>query len=389
MTVVYLYNYNNNINSGVTKKVLNQVIYLNENGLKCVLLLIGGDEQNIPDCIFIRHYPIRIKRIQHNHYIYGFIRQLVAFYCVKSMIETLNDDDILYLRYSPPLFVTPFDFMKKRKCKIIFEYNSIVRDEAKLGKSIFPYLRDIFFGRSFRKRTDAIIGVTDQITQSQLEYLGGKSMPHITIGNGINAGLLPQRNPPLFDEFTLNLLCVANVSLWHGLDRLLHGISIYLGTLNVILHIVGDGEELPHLQKLAGDLGISDQVVFHGFVTGEPLDALFDLCHIAVGSLGIHRKGLTQTSELKGREYCARGIPYIIACADPDFPADFPYILHIPADESPIDIDQIAAFTKKAFSDPDHSERMRHYAVEYLDWSVKMKKLKDFIEVLTSVASTI
>jgi hypothetical protein len=47
-------------------------------------------------------------------------------------------------------------------------------------------------------------------------------------------------------------------------------------------------------------LGISDRVVFHGFTTGKALDALFDRCHIAVGSLGIHRKGLTQTSELNG-----------------------------------------------------------------------------------------
>ena len=381
MTLIYIYNYDN-LDSGVTKKILNQVIYLNENGLKSILLLIGGEEENMPIYPFIKYYPIKNKNIINNRYIYRFMRQLVAFYCVRSMIETLNNDDILYLRYSPPLFITPFDFMKKRKCKIIFEYNSIVRDEAKLGKSIFPYLRDIFFGRSFRKRTDAIIGVTDQITQSQLEYLGGKSMPHITIGNGINAGLLPQRNPPLFDEFTLNLLCVANVSLWHGLDRLLHGISIYLGTRNVILHIVGDGEELPHLQKLAGDLGIRDQVVFHGFLTGEPLNALFDLCHIAVGSLGIHRKGLIQTSELKGREYCARGIPYIIVCTDPDFPVDFPYILRLPADESSIDIDQVAAFTKTVFADPDHSEKMHHYAEEYLDWSVKMKKLKGFLEML-------
>jgi len=43
------------------------------------------------------------------------------------------------------------------------------------------------------------------------------------------------------------LLCVANVSRWHGLDRLLRGIAAYGGMPNVILHIAGDGAELPHL----------------------------------------------------------------------------------------------------------------------------------------------
>ncbi len=123
-------------------------------------------------------------------------------------------------------------------------------------------------------------------------------------------------------------------------------------------------------------------MVFHGFLTGEALDALFDQCHVAVGSLGIHRKGLTQTSELKGREYCARGIPYIIACADPDFSSDFPYICYLPADESAVDVEQVLAFAREVGANPNHPQEMRRYAEEHLDWSVKMKKLKDFLEML-------
>jgi glycosyltransferase involved in cell wall biosynthesis len=206
--------------------------------------------------------------------------------------------------------------------------------------------------------------------------------PHITIGNGFDVASVPARQPPAYTGDDLHLLCVANVSRWHGLDRLFRGLATYNETPKVILHIAGDGAELPHLQQLTDELGISDRVVFHGFITGEALDALFDQCHLAVGSLGNHRKGLTQTSELKGREYCARGIPYITACGDPDFPADFPYILHLPPDESPIKIDQVLAFAKEVCADPDHPQRMRRYAEEHLDWSVKMKKLKDFLEAL-------
>ena len=144
----------------------------------------------------------------------------------------------------------------------------------------------------------------------------------------------------------------------------------------------GDGSELPHLQKLANDLGIADHVLFHGFLTGKTLDDLFDQCPIAVGSLGIHRIGLTEASILKAREYCARGIPYVIACIDPDFPVDFPWVLRVPADESPVDIEKIIGFAQTVCADLDHPQKMRAYALEHLDWSVKMKKLKSFLERL-------
>ena len=70
-----------------------------------------------------------------------------------------------------------------------------------------------------------------------------------------------------------------------------------------------------------------------------------------------HRIGLSESPTLKVREYCARGIPWIIACKDPDFPDDFPYILRVPPDESPIDIDPVIDFAQKICSDPDHPKK--------------------------------
>jgi uncharacterized protein YozE (UPF0346 family) len=96
----------------------------------------------------------------------------------------------------------------------------------------------------------------------------------------------------------------------------------------------------------------------------------------------MHRKGLTQTSELKAREYCARGIPYIISCADPDFPDDFPFIQRLLPDDSPVSIEKIIEFAQKVYKDPEHPQKMRAYAVEHLEWVVKMKILKAFLETL-------
>ncbi len=319
----------------------------------------------------------------------NFLKKYNDFYHImKYIIDTSTRNDILYIRYPPPTPHYLMALMRKRCCLIISEHQSIEKLEVGLnlnknqGEFLIYLVFDKLFGKIIINNTDAIVGVTDEITQYQLSRAGDPKKPHITIGNGFDVASAPIRHPPPHIQTTLHLLCVANVSRWHGLDRLLRGLATHSGTPSVILHIAGDGAELPYLHQLTQELGISDQVIFHGFTTGKALDALFDECHIAVGSLGIHRIGLKEASILKAREYCARGIPFIYGILDPDFPPDFPYILQLPADESPIDIEQVIAFADKVLADPDHPQKMRLYAEEHLDWSVKMKKLKGFLEEL-------
>jgi hypothetical protein len=207
-----------------------------------------------------------------------------------------------------------------------------------------------------------------------------RSVPHCTIPNGIIVDSVPRRKTPPFDPDSLHILFVGNVSRWHGLDRLIQGIAAYRGPVRVHFHVVGDGDELDSLKQLKASIAPTADIHFHGFMSGSDLDAMFDRCHIAVGSLGIHRKGLQQTSELKAREYCARGIPYVIACGDADFPNDFPWIFRLDADETPIDMEKVVAFARAVFSGPDPATAMRNYARENLDWNVKIAKLKEFIE---------
>ena len=368
--------------SGVTKKLFGQVSELRRLGLDVELVVVSVGDSLYPSYDFLTVHRVneipmsdffgRIKRAREISKIFG------------KTIGSLGPDDVLYYRYSGsfPLYY-PSKFLRRfRACKIVTEHQAKELDEYKLNNSALSYWSDYFFGKFLRKQYDAIIGVTDEITHYEVSRSGDPEKPHLTIGNGFAVSSVPVRQAPPYNDNDLHLLCVANVSRWHGLDRLLRGLATYSGTPKVILHIAGDGAELPHLQQLTDELGISDRVVFHGFTTGKDLDALFDQCHIAVGDLGFHRKGLTQTSELKAREYCARGIPFIIACADPDFPPDFPYILRLPADESPIEIEDVLAFAKDVCADPDHPEKMRRYARENLDWSVKMKRLKEFLERL-------
>ena len=175
-------------------------------------------------------------------------------------------------------------------------------------------------------------------------------------------------------------------SFWHGVDRFIRGLheynAHYANSTKIVLHIVGDGPELPHLKELTAELNQQDNVIFHGFKSGKELDEMFDMCHIALDALAGFRKGLTETSSLKSREYCARGIPFIASSKDADFPDGWEYVQKIPDDESPVDMNTVISFANRVVTNPNHPQKMREYAEEHLDWNAKMKLLKEFLEML-------
>lgn len=382
MKIVYFFRYLTEKSSGVHKKIASQVFCLKQLGFEASIIAItdknqpqiGGEDMRVIS--MPRSLKSRFKLINiliREHFI---IRRL------WEIIQELDSDSILYMRFSYPFFSFLYLMKKKRKCKIVFEHQSIEPKENALKGNYLYILFDYIFGSSIRSYCNGIVGVTDEITRYEVRRSGDPRKPQVTIGNGIIVAEFPIKNSFSFNDYQLNLLCVANVSRFHGLDRLIQGMSEYKGDLKIYFHIVGTGSEIRSLENLISNLKITNQIIFHGFKTGKDIDILFNQCQIAVGSLGIHRKGLTMTSELKSREYCARGIPFIIACGDTDFPDDFPYILRLPADESPVDIDDVIRFAKTVYSDLSFSIKMREYAKKSLGWSFKMMKLKQFLESL-------
>jgi glycosyltransferase involved in cell wall biosynthesis len=372
-----------NNTGGNRKKIHNQISALIQLEMDVEMVLVVAESLHYPSYPYLTIHDV--GSIQSDN-ILGRIRRAWDISRIfQDTIEKLDHDDILYCRFEPffPLYY-PVNYQKNlRACKIVTEHQTIEVNEYKLDHGFLACLYFKIFARFIRGQSDAIVGVTDEITGYQVIHSGDSGKPHITIGNGINVASVSIRPPLLYSGDTIDLLFMASdTNRWHGVDRIIRGLANYNGPIKVLLHIAGNGPELPPLQKLVNMLDITGQVIFHGFATGKDLDHLFNTCHIAIGSLGLHRIGLNEASILKARDYCARGIPYIISCPDPDFPDNFPYILRIPADETPVDIEKIIGFAQRIYEDPDFSQKMRAYAVEKLDWSVKMKILKVFLETL-------
>jgi glycosyltransferase involved in cell wall biosynthesis len=377
----YLIVSDDNPASGVLKKARYQVDALNALGMKAELVIVtqeaGNPEVSGPVHIVQYHKPAKKTlgaRLQRANE----IRHIIS-----DQITSLGPGDILYYRafgsmmlsYFPLTFLRPF-----RKCRIISEHNSIEVRELRLEGNYLAVIRNLIAGNFIIGQSDGIVGVTEEITRYWTRRFFYRAIPHVTIPNGFSVGSVPVRNPPPGPSQDLHILFVGNVSRWHGLDRIMAGMADYAGPVQIHLHIIGDGDELENLKKLADRLAITSAVHFHGFLGGSDLDPLFDRYHIAIGSLGIHRNGMEQASALKVREYCARGIPCMISNTDPDFPDTFACCLHLAADETPVPVETVLAFAHATFSDPEHPRIMRAYAQEHLDWSIKMRDLKNFIQ---------
>lgn len=233
---------------------------------------------------------------------------------------------------------------------------------------------DILFRRTMAKYLDRIVTFSDDDT-----IFG---VPTIRISNGIDFEHIPIKVRINDTSHEINLIGVADIHFWHGFDRMIEGLAVYYNRergRRVIFHIVGNGveAELARLRELTQRYNLTDYVVFHGPLSGDALDDTFERSDIGIASLARHRSGITKIKTLKNREYAARGIPFIYSETDDDFDR-MPYVMRVPADESPVDVDSVIGFCDaNQFTSGD----IRRSIVESLSWRTQMQKVLDQSQV--------
>lgn len=306
---------------------------------------------------------------------------------IKASLNYLKENkiDFLYLRYprSEPLFLYFLYQVKQNlpNCIILSEFPTYPYDEE--------YKRLI----SFKEK---IVHFLDKVTRNYLKNFINKivsinynkpiyGIDVISIDNGIDIN----KYSPIIDSpkklDIIQIICVANASYWHGLDRVLLGLNEYYSLVEayspkVYFHIVSPPTYyIDELRKISNTKNLSHCVFFHGSKKGMELDSLFLECHLAIGVLGGHRKGLKIMSPLKNREYCARGVPFVFSHTDPDFSEDFEYCLKIDSCDNPLNIQMLIEYANKLSTDKEIPNKMRNYAYKNLDWSVKLKPVQTYL----------
>ena len=383
------------LSSGITKKVYSQCfafcnlgfqvcLYINRID-RCVcyevnkgrMVEIFNEKYSFPFATsFITSKNI-LKILQKKYYAYIRIRE---FFENLYEMNLLKSSEIIYIRRISPITIILIKYLKKLKRdgkKIIYEYPTYPWEKEMIkDKNYFNYILDKIY---YKK----LISLVDYIT-----VILGKQMKlpskFITISNGVNIKNIHKKKQNYRKNKEFHILGLANVQYWHGYDRIIKGIATYRNNScikdKVYFHIVGNGNKISELKELTKRNGLERYIFFHGAKAGKDLDDFLNLCQVGIGTLGLHRQGLFIASPIKNREYCARGIPFIISFIDIDFPEDFPYIKRIPADDSEVNIEKIINFYNNIkIKFPNYINDMRNYAEKYLSWEIKLKPVVDVI----------
>lgn len=356
---------------GVTKKLLGQYKAFRNLGFDTYHLCFK-DEQGV--LIHNNETKVLVKKHKKLYFTYMKLLGMAHNVCLE------NNIDLCYIRY--PLADFPFMSMIKKLhkiCKVVVEIPTFPYDNENTGT--VSVITKLIFSQDLRNRYK-LKNYVDLIANYHgcNEIFGVRS---ICIDNGINCsavkytGDLVQYGP---DVTTIGVALMINI---HGYDRLIEGLKNYYSApthnRRVYFYAVGDGPEARRLKDMVKEYGLADYVFFTGIKSGKELDDLFEKSHIAVASLAAHRRKGKATSELKVKEYCARGIPYIATSKDNAIPDDQGFNCFFPANDDPINIEKIIEFYDCIKSHPEIPWQMRKFAEETMTWEKQLKKVIDAV----------
>ncbi len=377
MRILFLVYHGFSEHSGISKKIHYQVKGLRENGHDVRLCYYDFDERG-HSCRYVDGKVIK----DYGKGKWAGLRQRMDYgciydYCVHNKIE------LVYARCfmnANPWLIHFFRKLKARGIHTVTEIPTYPYDgefAGATGQQRIKLLVDQLFRKRLYRHMNAMITFSDA-----KEIFGQRT---INISNGVDFDSIPLHSSPTSHLSPLHLIGVAEVHYWHGYDRLIAGLGEYYrqgGQREVFFHIVGGiwsgdlhgSAFAPGIQTLIDQYGLRNYVILHGQMFGPALDNLFNQCQFAIGSLGRHRNGITIIKTLKNREYATRGLPFIYSEQDSDFDNQ-PYIIKVPADESPIDIQRILDYMDHFQMKPEEIRK----TVEHLTWKIQMQRVVDAV----------
>jgi len=226
----------------------------------------------------------------------------------------------------------------------------------------------------FLRKVSGVIGVTPEITERI--HAEAPQAFSATMTNGVDVASVPATGFVPFDGTVLRMVSVASEFVpWQGLDRLLNGMLTYPGAVRLELVLIGAVPE--KLKELVVRSNRRPGMAVHcpGPAYGPELDARLGSANLAIASLALFRKQMVQACPLKVREYMARGIPFVYGYNDPDVPEDSEFALKVPAEDQPVNMEEVIRFAVRSARSPDLACRMRSYAHDVMDWRGKVKAL--------------
>jgi hypothetical protein len=227
--------------------------------------------------------------------------------------------DIVYLRYDR--FVPPLAPLLG-PARIAVEVNTDDRREFSLyGRA--GWLYNELNRESTMRAAAGLVCVTHELARSST--LSRYRKPTAVISNGVDTERISAL--PAADNarpVAVMLVGATPLAAWAGADKL---IALARALPELTVHLVG-ADSAQALGPVAGSAtSLPPNVHLHSALPRAEYRKLLARADFGIGPLALHRKGMSEASPLKTREYLLHGLPVLMANHDTDFLGEDPWFL--------------------------------------------------------------
>lgn len=343
MKIAYFASFGTSYFGGVARKISSQLAVWNSlPDVQAELFCRAADVDSIP-----KGHRYQLKGMPTFNYDSKIIQDIRAF-----------GPDVIYLREEicgPQVLSLLHTFPGK----IVMEVNSNIDEELKLEGATVPRRRIAYYFNKLtygylQKHLSGCVCVSSEF----LDIFPSLSPECKMVSpNGVdlsNASVL-KKELAAFPEKPALLFVGTPGQKWHGIDLLF---ALAKAMPECVFHIVGPEQ-------------ISDapaNMIFHGYLSGGPLENLYARSHVGIGTLALFRKKFSEACPLKVRDYLAAGLPVILGYQDSVFLDEAPpWVLQLPSEE-------------KMFEKKENVDAVRAFVMRYAQYSVSHKESARFID---------
>ncbi|MBC7260537.1 MAG: glycosyltransferase family 4 protein, partial [Chloroflexi bacterium] len=313
MRVAYYAPVDTGIESGVMKKIVGQVTVWQQMGIDARIFAYTSSSrvwEGIPrdsfESVTRGGLTVRLIRVAR------LVRRIIQW-----------RPDLVYMRQG--FYYPPLEYLMRR-VRTIVEVNTLDVREAQLYLGRIKRSYYLATRSRLLRNAAGLVCVTEEIARALAEL----PVPITVVPNGIDLSAyrpleaLVSPSPRLVfigHEWDGSAMLSYR---YQGIDKILRLARAFPTWRFDIVGYQSRGQALPNV-RLAGHLSRLEY---------EKILACAD---VAVGTLGLHVKGMDEACPLKVREYLAYGIPTIIGYQDTDFPHGAPFLLRLPNTSDNVD----------------------------------------------------
>lgn len=350
MKIAYLWHGNPYHDDGILKKIRSQADAWTASGATVGIFCLSSDD---PSATSAPLEPVG----EVVHYRNPFVGRLIATTRLCRAVGRWAPD-VVYLRYTP-LFPPPVRLL--RAIPTVIEINSDDRAEY-LSKSRNKAVLNDVSRRILFAHAKGFACVTPELADRVAPK--SEQVRKVVISNGISLGRAQPLTPATNER--PRLVYMGAWAPWHGVDKI-----IALADALPEFDFDFIGFEPPIHRVLPSNIRT------HGFCHQQQYESILADSDVAVGTLALHRLGMSQATPLKTREYLLWGLPIVIGYDDPDFRDKPWFLLQLPNTERNV-AESVAAI--RAFVHAVAGRRVAREAVaDRIDLGVKETQRLSFL----------